>query len=57
MPAYTLAAPDHLVRLRKIQGQVRGIQRMTDDGGYCIEILDQITAARHGRDRVATVDR
>lgn len=43
--------------LRKIEGQVRGIQRMTDDGRYCIEILDQITAARHGRDRVATVDR
>lgn len=53
MPAYTLSAPDHLLRLRKIEGQVRGIQRMIDDGRYCIDILNQIAAVRHALDRVA----
>lgn len=53
MPAYTLTAPDHLVRLRKIEGQVRGIQRMIEDGRYCIDVLNQIAAARHALDRVA----
>ena len=53
MPAYELTAPDHLVRLRKIEGQVRGIQRMIEDGRYCIDVLNQIAAVRHALDRVA----
>jgi DNA-binding FrmR family transcriptional regulator len=32
-------------RLRRIEGQVRGIERMVDDGRYCIDILTQIGAA------------
>ena len=32
-------------RLRRIEGQVRGLQRMVDEDKYCIEILDQIAAA------------
>ena len=34
----------HLKRLRRIEGQVRGLQRMIDDGQYCIDILTQISA-------------
>ena len=32
-------------RLRRIEGQVRGLQRMVDEDKYCIEVLDQIAAA------------
>lgn len=33
------------VRLRRIEGQVRGIARMVDEGAYCIDVLTQISAA------------
>ena len=33
-----------VVRLRRIEGQVRGIQRMVQEDTYCIDILTQITA-------------
>lgn len=39
--------PDHSTqqtRLRRIEGQVRGIQRMVEEGRYCIDIIDQIHA-------------
>ena len=39
--------PDHSTqqtRLRRIEGQVRGIQRMIEEGRYCIDIIDQIHA-------------
>jgi CsoR family transcriptional regulator, copper-sensing transcriptional repressor len=32
-------------RLRRIEGQIRGLQRMVDEDRYCIEVLDQINAA------------
>jgi DNA-binding FrmR family transcriptional regulator len=35
---------DYLKRLRRIEGQARGIQRMVDEEKYCIDILTQITA-------------
>ena len=35
----------HLKRLRRIEGQVRGIQRMVEDEKYCIDILTQVSAA------------
>ena len=34
----------HLRRLRRIEGQVRGLQRMIDEDKYCIDILTQISA-------------
>ncbi|TDQ52427.1 metal-sensitive transcriptional regulator [Actinorugispora endophytica] len=34
----------HLNRLRRIEGQVRGLQRMVDDDSYCIDILTQTSA-------------
>ncbi len=44
---------DHLKRLKKIEGQVKGIQRMVADGRYCIDIVQQITAARRALEQVA----
>ncbi|MEV0676424.1 metal-sensitive transcriptional regulator [Actinosynnema sp. NPDC050436] len=36
---------DHLARLRRVEGQVRGLQRMVADDEYCIDVLTQISAA------------
>lgn len=33
-------------RLRRIEGQVRGISRMVEEGRYCIEVLDQVQAVK-----------
>ena len=38
------AVQAHLKRLRRIEGQVRGIQRMVEDEKYCIDILTQVSA-------------
>jgi DNA-binding FrmR family transcriptional regulator len=35
----------HLKRLRRIEGQVRGLQRMVEEDQYCIDILTQVSAA------------
>ena len=43
----------HLKRLRRIEGQVRGLQRMIDDGQYCIDILTQISATTRALQSVA----
>jgi DNA-binding FrmR family transcriptional regulator len=42
-----------LPRLRRIEGQVRGICRMVEERRYCIDILQQLTAARKALDQVA----
>ncbi|MFD0886638.1 metal-sensitive transcriptional regulator [Streptosporangium algeriense] len=47
MAGYTTNREDHLRRLRRIEGQVRGLQRMVDEDKYCIDILTQVSAADH----------
>jgi DNA-binding FrmR family transcriptional regulator len=42
---YQLSKDDYLKRLRRIEGQVRGLQRMVDEDKYCIDILTQVSAA------------
>ena len=44
---------DVQLRLRRIEGQVRGIIGMLDDGKSCEDVVTQILAARAGMDRVA----
>ena len=47
--------PDHennLVALRRVEGQVRGIQRMIEERKYCIDILTQISAIKGALSRV-----
>ena len=41
-----------LNRLRRLEGQVRGIQRMLEEGRECEDVLNQILAARSGLDQV-----
>jgi DNA-binding FrmR family transcriptional regulator len=38
--------PQLVTRLNRIEGQVRGIRKMVEDGRYCIDVLTQINAAR-----------
>jgi DNA-binding FrmR family transcriptional regulator len=42
-----------LGRLARVEGQVRGVSRMLDEGQYCIDVIDQITAARRALEKVA----
>jgi len=47
--------PDHqdnIVALKRIEGQVRGVQRMIEDREYCIDILNQILAVKGALARV-----
>ncbi|MBP6684884.1 MAG: metal-sensitive transcriptional regulator [Leucobacter sp.] len=44
---------DLLKRLRRAEGQVRGVQRMVEDDTYCIDILTQVSAATKALERVA----
>jgi len=43
---------DNLVALRRIEGQVRGVQRMIEERKYCIDILNQIYAVKGALARV-----
>jgi len=46
--------PEQIIsRLRKIEGQVSGIRKMYEDDRYCIDVLDQISAARAGLEATA----
>ena len=42
---YIHAKDDYLKRLRRIEGQARGLQRMVEEEKYCIDILTQVSAA------------
>ena len=55
IPGYSAAAStgDVLKRLRRIEGQVRGIAGMVEDERYCIDVLQQISAAQAALDKVA----
>ena len=44
MRGYSMHKDDYRNRLRRIEGQVRGLQRMIDDDEYCIDILTQIAS-------------
>jgi DNA-binding FrmR family transcriptional regulator len=53
MRGYFDGKEDVLARLRRVEGQVRGLQRMVDNDEYCIDILTQITAASNALKKVA----
>lgn len=46
---------DVLNRLRRIEGQVRGLQKMVDEGRYCGDILNQITSVQRALDSAGKV--
>ena len=53
MPGYSQDKESVGRRLRRIEGQVRGIQRMVDEDAYCIDVLTQISAATRALESVA----
>jgi len=52
-PGYTDHKDAVQKRLRRVEGQVRGLQRMVDEDAYCIDVLTQISAATKALQAVA----
>ncbi len=52
-PGYSASKEAHLKRLRRIEGQVRGLHRMVEDDAYCIDVLTQVSAATKALQAVA----
>ncbi|MFV2039184.1 MAG: metal-sensitive transcriptional regulator [Acidimicrobiales bacterium] len=44
MVGYSLSKDDYIARLRRIEGQVRGLERMIGEDTYCIDVLTQISS-------------
>jgi DNA-binding FrmR family transcriptional regulator len=53
MRGYTMNKDDYNKRLRRIEGQVRGLQRLIDEDTYCIDVLTQISAVTKALQSVA----
>ena len=53
MRGYTQDKDAYLKRLRRIEGQVRGLQRMVDEDVYCIDVLTQVSAVTRALQAVA----
>lgn len=53
MYGYSQNKDDYLARLRRIEGQVRGLQRMVEADKYCIDILTQVSAVTRALQSVA----
>jgi CsoR family transcriptional regulator, copper-sensing transcriptional repressor len=52
-PGYVDHKQAHLKRLRRIEGQIRGLQRMVEQDTYCIDVLTQVSAATRALESVA----
>jgi DNA-binding FrmR family transcriptional regulator len=50
---YTATKEQLLARLARIEGQVRGLERMVEEDRYCIDVLTQISAVQAALDKVA----
>ena len=53
MASYSTQREAYLMRLRRIEGQVRGLQRMLEEDKYCIDVLTQVSAATKALEAVA----
>jgi DNA-binding FrmR family transcriptional regulator len=53
VPGYAATKDQLLKRLRRIEGQVRGIEGMVEEERYCIDVLTQISAVQAALDKVA----
>ncbi|MFI6600804.1 metal-sensitive transcriptional regulator [Nonomuraea sp. NPDC050536] len=53
MHGYSADKQAYLTRLRRIEGQIRGLQRMVEDDAYCIDVLTQVSAATRALQAVA----
>jgi CsoR family transcriptional regulator, copper-sensing transcriptional repressor len=53
VPGYSTDKDDLLRRLRRVEGQVRGLQQMIEGDRYCIDVLTQVSAATKALQSVA----
>lgn len=53
LPGYAQEKGPHIARLRRIEGQVRGLQRLVESDTYCIDVLTQVSAAKRALDSFA----
>jgi len=53
MPGYTDNKDAHIRRMRRIEGQVRGITKMIESDKYCIDVLTQVSAVNKALEAVA----
>ena len=53
MPGYTKDKKEIEGRLRRIEGQVRGLQKMVEEDRYCIDVLTQVSAVKAALENVA----
>ena len=50
---YSASRDELLKRLRRIEGQVRGVEKMVEEDRYCIDVITQISAIQAALDKVA----
>ena len=55
MPSYLKDQKEILVRLRKLEGQLKGIQRMVDADKYCVDVLNQLSSVVAATQKVAAI--
>jgi len=55
MPSYLKDKKEILVRLRKLEGQLKGIQRMIEGEKYCVDVLNQLSAVVAATQSVASI--
>lgn len=55
MPGYANDKEAVKLRLRRIEGQIRGLQRMVDEDAYCIDVVTQVSAATKALQSLALV--
>ncbi|MBI4186371.1 MAG: metal-sensitive transcriptional regulator [Chloroflexi bacterium] len=55
MPSYAKDKQDVLVRLRRMEGQLKGIQRMVEEDRYCVDVLNQLSSVIAATQKVAAI--
>lgn len=55
MPGYSGNKEELKARLRRIEGQIRGLERMVDTDKYCIDVLTQVSSATKALQSVALI--
>jgi DNA-binding FrmR family transcriptional regulator len=55
MPSYLKEKEEILVRLRRMEGQLKGIQRMIEEDKYCVDVLNQLSSVIAATQKVAAI--
>ncbi|MFH1382642.1 MAG: metal-sensitive transcriptional regulator [Chloroflexota bacterium] len=55
MPSYVRDKQEILVRLRRMEGQLKGIQKMVEEDKYCVDVLNQLSSIIAATQKVAAI--